>query len=262
MTRRAIVIGDIHGCLEEFDELLRVVEYRPGQDRLVLCGDLLDRGPDSVGVVRRAMELQAECVLGNHEEAHLRFRMHETRKETRPGYKNPMKDRPVGTPHYRVYASLGEAEWTWLKTLPNYIHLDDKWTVVHAGCMPGVAIEQQEEKHLTRLRTIDRVTGKMVSLEKESATSERVHWSVLWTGPRSIVYGHNVTIEGVVMTFGGAQPLAALLDPNIAQTLGIDTGCAYGGSLTAAIFDRGRITFGSVQAKTAYAKIYNEKEEA
>ncbi|HTT70883.1 MAG TPA: metallophosphoesterase, partial [Anaeromyxobacteraceae bacterium] len=44
MSVRTIVVGDVHGCLEELDELLRVVEFRPGFDRLVFVGDLLDRG--------------------------------------------------------------------------------------------------------------------------------------------------------------------------------------------------------------------------
>ncbi|HEX8909086.1 MAG TPA: metallophosphoesterase, partial [Anaeromyxobacteraceae bacterium] len=63
MSVRTIVVGDVHGCLEELDELLRLVELRPGFDRLVFVGDLLDRGPDSLGVVRRARELRARSVL-------------------------------------------------------------------------------------------------------------------------------------------------------------------------------------------------------
>jgi bis(5'-nucleosyl)-tetraphosphatase (symmetrical) len=67
------VIGDIHGCLDEFDELRKKIGLVKGTDRVVLLGDLIDRGPDSVGVVRRAMEMNDECILGNHEEKHLRF---------------------------------------------------------------------------------------------------------------------------------------------------------------------------------------------
>lgn len=67
---RTIVVGDIHGCLQEFDELMRVVELHT-TDRLVLVGDLINKGPDSLGVVRRARERGALLVRGNHEERFL-----------------------------------------------------------------------------------------------------------------------------------------------------------------------------------------------
>ena len=47
---RVIVIGDVHGCLRELDNLLDKVDYQQGHDTLVLAGDLVDKGPDSVGV--------------------------------------------------------------------------------------------------------------------------------------------------------------------------------------------------------------------
>lgn len=61
------VVGDIQGCLGSLDRLLRRIRFRPGRDRLWLVGDLVNRGPDSAGVLRRARELNAEVVLGNHD---------------------------------------------------------------------------------------------------------------------------------------------------------------------------------------------------
>ena len=81
MGSRTIVVGDVHGCLEELDELLSRLEVGPS-DRLVLAGDLMDRGPDPVGVVRRARERGALAVLGNHDEKHLRFARHEAKRRT------------------------------------------------------------------------------------------------------------------------------------------------------------------------------------
>jgi Calcineurin-like phosphoesterase len=63
---RVIVIGDVHGCLEELQELIRQADYRPG-DLLLFLGDLVAKGPDSVGVVRMARELGGITVRGNHE---------------------------------------------------------------------------------------------------------------------------------------------------------------------------------------------------
>ena len=48
--KRHIFLGDIHGCIDEFKEMINVISYNPQEDRLILLGDLLDRGPDSVAV--------------------------------------------------------------------------------------------------------------------------------------------------------------------------------------------------------------------
>lgn len=51
---RTIIVGDIHGCIDELNELIKTISYDKKTDRLILLGDLIDRGPDSVGVVQRA----------------------------------------------------------------------------------------------------------------------------------------------------------------------------------------------------------------
>ncbi|MDP6376694.1 MAG: symmetrical bis(5'-nucleosyl)-tetraphosphatase [Pseudomonadales bacterium] len=63
-------IGDIQGCYAEFNDLLERVAFSPEQDRLWLLGDLVNRGPDSLGVLRmvsRLREASVVCVLGNHD---------------------------------------------------------------------------------------------------------------------------------------------------------------------------------------------------
>ena len=73
MSGRTIVIGDVHGCYQELQDLLRAVKATP-YDRLISVGDLISKGPDSRAVVEWAMKTRnLECVLGNHE---LRLRRH------------------------------------------------------------------------------------------------------------------------------------------------------------------------------------------
>lgn len=62
-------IGDLQGCLEPFDCLLKEIDFTPGRDRLLLAGDLVARGPDSLGTLRRVYQLREHlhCVLGNHD---------------------------------------------------------------------------------------------------------------------------------------------------------------------------------------------------
>ncbi|MFM7025455.1 MAG: symmetrical bis(5'-nucleosyl)-tetraphosphatase [Limnohabitans sp.] len=63
------LIGDVQGCDEALGRLLQAIDFSPSRDTLYLLGDLVNRGPDSVAVLRRLMALQgsARCVLGNHD---------------------------------------------------------------------------------------------------------------------------------------------------------------------------------------------------
>src|ERR1700721_1393367 len=91
--QRTLAIGDVHGCLEELRELLRVARYRADTDRLVFVGDLVDRGPDPVGVVREVRALanagDVLVMMGNHEEKLVRWFKREDEERTL-GKKNQM----------------------------------------------------------------------------------------------------------------------------------------------------------------------------
>lgn len=72
MKLRTLIISDIHGCRRELDALLERMAYDPVSDRLILLGDLVDKGPDSMETVERAMQLcrdhGAIVIQGNHDE--------------------------------------------------------------------------------------------------------------------------------------------------------------------------------------------------
>ncbi len=218
--RRTLVVGDVHGCLSELDELLAALAPVPGQDRLVFLGDLLDRGPDPVGVVRRVRALGAECLLGNHEEKHLRWASAEARARAEPGFRNPL--RPFDPKRAAEHAALGPEDLAWLAGLPRVLDLGGGFVAVHGGFIPGRPIARQPLDWLVKLRWVDR-GNKPVSRERGGDAGVS-RWAARWTGPESVVYGHHAREEVVV-----DAPAPGV------RCIGIDTGCVYGGRLTALV---------------------------
>ena len=66
--KRTLVIGDVHGCSRELDDLIEKLEYNPKSDELIFIGDLINKGPDSKGVFERYQSWNAKAILGNHEQ--------------------------------------------------------------------------------------------------------------------------------------------------------------------------------------------------
>jgi diadenosine tetraphosphatase ApaH/serine/threonine PP2A family protein phosphatase len=232
MSIRLIFIGDIHGCLEEFNELLSKLDYSASEDRVILLGDLVDRGPDSVGVVRYARQLGLECLKGNHEDKYIKwFRSQGTRVDV-----YDRKD---------YYGQLSDQDITYIHDMPTYIELDDV-IAVHAGLKPGISLSNQTKDDLMYLRYTDS-DRRFVSLKKinklgKEQTGARF-WTEFWQGPKSVVYGHNV--------HSYEDPLIEEVAPGV-TCYGIDTGCCFGGRLTALIWETKEIV--QVQAKRAYYK--------
>ncbi len=242
---RTIVVGDVHGCLEELDELLATLQVRAGVDRLIFAGDLVDRGPDPVGVVRRVRELGAPCVRGNHEEKHLRWARHEAKRRADATHKNPMR---MSEDRQAQHAALGEASLAWLAALPLTIPLDDAepgvpWVVVHAGFEPGRPVAKQHERIVVRVRFLDEA-GRMLGIRGAGdEPPNAIRWATRWTGPESVIYGHAV--------LGMEAPRRDEPKPGV-TCMGIDTGCCFGGRLTAFVLPGREIV--QVAAQRAYAK--------
>ncbi|HTN53109.1 MAG TPA: metallophosphoesterase [Anaeromyxobacter sp.] len=216
---RTVVVGDVHGCLTELEALLGQVGYRGDRDRLVLLGDLLDRGPDPVGVLRRVRSLGAECLLGNHEEKHLRYAAHEARRRADPHHRNPVRMDPKRAGEH---ALLTPDELGWIAGLPRVLPLGGGWLAVHGGLLPGRPLAAQPPDWLIRLRYLD-AGGKPVHRVRGEAGEPGVRrWAEAWTGPGSVVYGHHARPE---VTWDA--PATGV------RCVGIDTGCVYGGRLTA-----------------------------
>ncbi len=239
MGIRTIIVGDVHGCLDELDELLHLVELRPGFDRLVFVGDLLDRGPDPIGCLHRARELRAACVVGNHEDKHLRWSRHEAQRRADPTHRNPL--RPFGVERMAEHARLSADDLAWVATLPHVLRLDGRWAVVHGGLSPRRRLDAQLRDEVIRMRLVD-PEGHVAAVPRGESATGLAHWATLWPGPESVAYGHHV--------HGLEVPRVDEPVPGV-RCVGLDTGCVYGGRLSALVLPAEEIE--SVTAREAYA---------
>ena len=127
------VVGDVQGCFSTFRRLLDRLEFRPEHDRLWFVGDLVNRGPDSLGMLRWAYRNRESvvCVLGNHD-LHL-LAQREGVIPARPGDTlAPVLDAPDAG-----------ALCDWVAGLP-FVHREDGFLLVHAGFLPGWSLSDIE----------------------------------------------------------------------------------------------------------------------
>lgn len=200
MNGRLIAIGDIHGCHQEFAELLE--RLNPGkEDRLVLLGDLVNRGPDSRRVLQLARECRALSLLGNHELRLLRFRQ-------------TGKDKYLKEGDRTTHDQLSRSDWAYLEAMPLTFEEPELNVVfVHGGFLPDGPWRKQPAEVVTRIQVIDR-EGRPA---KRADHPEAPGWADLWKGPPFVVYGHTPRPE----------------IHKLKWAVGIDTGCVLGGHLTA-----------------------------
>ncbi|CAM9932719.1 unnamed protein product, partial [Phaeothamnion confervicola] len=195
------------------------VDYRPG-DLLVFLGDLVAKGPDSVGVVRMARELGAVGVRGNHEFEVLRWH-----NILSSGGTHPL----IGSEHYHIAKGLSPEDVAWLANCPWYMHSRDLDALfVHAGFVAGIRLPRQNPRLMVNMRSI---------LPDGTVTSKHFDnwpWARLWEGPETVFYGHDAE-RGLQIS---------------EYAVGLDTGCVYGGRLTACILPERRLV--SVDAKREY----------
>ncbi|HVY49562.1 MAG TPA: metallophosphoesterase family protein, partial [Minicystis sp.] len=209
---RTVIVGDLHACKNELLALLDWIGF--GQDdRLVCVGDLIVRGPFPRGTLDLLAALGARAVRGNHEDKLLRH------------VADP--SRPIGEQHRAALARLRRRHVAFLKRLPLWLDLPEHGVrVVHAGLVPGVPIEEQDPNTLMYVRALG-PGGEPLEHRAEprgaGARVERVLWGSAYEGPPHVVFGHN-----------------AMPEPQLhAWATGIDTGCVYGGRLTAMVLRDG-----------------------
>lgn len=217
MPGRIIAIGDIHGCHNEFADLLDLLSPAK-DDRLILLGDLVNRGPDSCKVIDLARAHGALALLGNHELRLLAFR--KTKDSAR------LKETDADT-----LRQLRPSDWDFLAQMPLTHHVPELNTVfVHGGFLPGIPWQKQPADIVTRIQVIDS-DGRP---RKRADAPRSPAWADLWSGPPFVIYGHTPRSEPYKLKW----------------SLGIDTACAMGGALTAFILPEKRIV--QVKARKKY----------
>lgn len=215
MGSRAIIVGDVHGCSAELRTLLDRVGYVRGSDTLVFVGDLVARGPDSLGVLDVVRESGGIIVRGNHEDRLLAWR-HAMLARARGEFALAPD---LGRLHNEVAHSLRTEDWELLESTPVTHFLESNQTlVVHAGLVPGIPLEQQDPRIMMRIRSVgDRGEAR----DHGGATP----WGARYMGPPHVVFGHAASLDAQLHPFA----------------TGIDTGCVYGGYLTAMVLEEGQV---------------------
>jgi len=211
--KRTIVVGDIHGCYDELNSLLRKIDFS-NEDGVIAVGDLTVKGPKS----REILELfstnnQFSSVIGNHDLALVTH------------WKNSTA--PLKTSQKRTFDELtkaGDHLLSYLDSLPGYIELDSH-IVVHGGLRPGIRLDDQSLEDLVELRT----------LGADRTSRDGKPWYEEYEGGKTALFGH----------WPSPRPRRGRF------AIGLDTGCVYGYQLTAYILDEDK--FVSVDAKAAYA---------
>lgn len=255
------LIGDLQGCCNAFERLLTEIDFSPSRDSLHVVGDLVNRGPDSLGTLKRLRQLgnAATCLLGNHD-----LHLLAAAENVRPLHASDTLTDILTSPEREQWL-----DWLRQRKLADSAH---GWLLVHAGVVPQWDAEQTlalaDEVHdllagpdlagflrvmygnepsrwddrlqgadrwrfvinvLTRIRFCDS-TGKLDFKTKDGAAAAPPGFYPWFEAP-----GRRT--EGQPIAFGHWSTLGLRVERTL---LALDTGCVWGGALSAVRVDGGR----------------------
>jgi serine/threonine protein phosphatase 1 len=203
---RTIAIADIHGCSHAFASLLRAIDPQP-DDRIITLGDYVNRGMDSKGVLDMLIDLPKRCrlipILGNHDEMMLKA------KTSRSAFRHFLEFGGIET--LDSYGDSGQISlvpdehFHFLESCVPYFETETHF-FTHGNYDPNLPVDQQDDRTLRWLSLRDSV-------------------------PRQHVSGKIAVV--------GHTPQPEVL--NLGHLICLDTGCAYGGKLTAIDVESGEV---------------------
>ena len=263
-TQRTIVVGDLHGCRATFEHLLERIGFDAQHDTLWLVGDLINRGPDSLGCLRMARQLKARVVLGNHDLnmlAVIQGVVQPRKGDTLSGLLNA-PDREEWVEWLRHQPLLIDALIDGIPTVMTHAGLPPQWTLTQARCRAREVecVLQRDDwaafmSHMygntparfdealegwDRLRAITNTLTRMrfitadgtLDFKAKASAHEAPEGLAPWFAyPRKddlrVIFGHWAALQGRAV--GAAM--------NVVAT---DSGCVWGNALTAVVLESGQ----------------------
>jgi protein phosphatase len=231
------IIGDVHGCGDELESLLRVLGYAPDETgvwhhshgrKAVFVGDLVDRGPRVVDVLQIAMDMvqagSALCVPGNHDVKLLRH-LNGKNVKLAHGLAETLEQLEPEPDEFKTRVKK------FIDALvSHYVFDDGKLVVAHAGLK-----EELQGRGSGTVRAFA-LFGETTGETDEFGLPVRYNWAAEYRGRATVVYGHTPVPEAEWLN----------------GTINIDTGCVFGGKLTALRYPEMESV--SVVAKAVYAE--------
>jgi len=237
------IIGDVHGCCDELEELLAKLGYEKQEDayrhpagrKAVFVGDLVDRGPRSLDTVRLVKDMveagSGYCVPGNHDVKFLRWLIGKKVQVTH-GLETTIKELETLAEADKTHdADLRESLKAFIDGLvSHYVFDNGKLVVAHAGMK-----ESMIGRGSGAVRSFA-LYGETTGETDEFGLPIRHNWAAEYRGDAMVVYGHTPVPEPDWLN----------------RTINIDTGCVFGGKLTALHYPE--LETVSVPAKQVYAQ--------
>ena len=237
------VIGDVHGCFDELAALLTLLGWEikaradtsgrtaylarpPAGRKLLFVGDLVDRGPKSPEVLRLVMDMveagSALCVAGNHDDKLARH-LHGNAVKISHGLAETLAQLELEGPEFTARVRR------FLDVLPSHLLLDGgKLVLAHAGLRAD--LQGRASKRVEAFALYGETTGLM----DEFGLPVRGDWFADYRGSASVLFGHTPVSEVEWIN----------------KTLNLDSGCVFGGRLTALRYPEGELL--SVPAARVY----------
>lgn len=225
------IIGDIHGC---FQELMSLLTFIPDEATIAFVGDFTDRGPEPQKVLNKVQELiasgKAYACKGNHDWKVFRGKVRESNIKVSPEVKETMD-------------ATTKEDWAFVEDLPYQLHFQKLNNPLEVSVVHGALRFGDRNVDTSRMRALA-LYGETDNTYVNGFPNRTYEWTKDWYGDHVCIFGHTVTKE---VSYVGSN------------CVNIDTGCAFGGKLTA--YNPFTMKAAQIEAVHQYASHANLQQE-